>query len=258
MNTSVFIALVVTSSLWSISVAAAPSDVLITVTGSDAAKVDVDSEYFLKKHRYFAKRHRLVRFNGGLLESNEEFVIPLFDDESITVAVTSLEISGGGSTILWSGRVTEPSIPIDDLIAQGMTPNQAKSAHSSLFRISFAAIRYEYDEVTRTSKRVGASNNARPVDGSTEGLRVDKTIYYQVDTQFLAAKLGAEFRLIPLEMSPKYHILIEVDENKRISEGPFDDPENPAEGLKRRQYRDYMESLGPDPRSADDLREKTR
>ena len=242
--------------LASVSGAATTTDLFIPVTGTEAANIESENDYFLRKHRYFSKRARLVLLDGRALELGDTIVISLFDGNSLTVAPSNLNVDGRGSSLFWSGIVTEPSVPVDELMTQGLTREQAQSAHASLFKLSFAAVRYVNDKQSRTIRLYDKSEKIGVLEDRIARSKSDLNIFYAIDTQFVAAKLGAEYKLIPLEMSPGYHVLIEIDDQKRISEGPFDDPANPSEGIKRQQYRDFLEALGPDPRDAQHMRDK--
>lgn len=237
--------------LWLISVDsyAQPRELISAVKGTQLADIRSRNNYFLQKHTYFAKRHRIVEVNGELLESDEKFVIPLFGNDSLIVQVLRRDTDDNGSILYWSGTVIEPVIPASDLVSQGMSPEQAELAHANLFGISISAVRFKHEDVTGESYRVSApSVHAGRPESDVNQSGPDSNVYYEVATEFIAAKLGVEYRLASLEMDRRYHVLVEVDDAKRVTEGPFDDPEYPEEGRKRRQYKEFVDSLGPDPR----------
>lgn len=229
---------------------------LVAVTGSDEAIAQAKNDYFLKKNTYFARRYRIVQVNVGLLESVERFRISLFDDESITVEVARLKIMHDGLSIRWKGRITEPTLSVENLITGGITPEDAKIAHSAIVGLRIVAAEVSYDEATGRKYSYYFPkfesfrySNSRNTSGGNASEPEKSALYDVIFT--IEALLPYQYWLRPLETDPRYHVLIEIDPNKEFSIGPLDDPENPEQGAKRRQYRDFIRSLGPDPRPSD-------
>ena len=157
-----------------------------------------------------------------------------------TAAVTGLKVDGDGADISWAGEISDP-LRAEDLVNQGLTPEQARATRSNLFRLDISAIRYVYDETTGTSRRF---------DVAPKNLRSSVATYYEAEAEFFSPRLNTEYKIRALEMDPRYHVLIEIDQGKMIRPGPFDDPDSPEMGVKRRQYVEFINALGEDPRDA--------
>lgn len=67
--------------------------------------------------------------------------------------------------------------------------------------------------------------------------------------------LPKTYELLPLASDPQHHVLIEVDRDKLFTKPIERDDtsyiETPENSAKRQQYRDFLDSLGPDPRPSD-------
>lgn len=227
------------------------SEFLIPVTGSDEAIAQAKNDYFLKKSTYFAKRHRIVGVNTELLESAGQFKISLFDDISVVVEVTGLRIRPDGLSIGWSGRIIEPEITVHELIADGISPKEAKFLKPHMEKISITAAQVSYDEATGTKYQYFFPDfELYRVPSSEKSGGYDRSALYDVVATIQNIRLPHQYELRPLETDPQYHLLIEIDPEKTFSKGPMEDAENPEQAARRREYRDFKRTLGPDPRPA--------
>ncbi len=244
-------------------------ELLTAVTGSEEATVRAVNEYFLKKHLYIAKRHKIVRVNANLLASVEIFRLSLFDNDSLVAKVTELDIRRRGSSIRWEGEIVDPPFTVEDLVGQGQDLARAKMIHATFFNLSVNAALMCYDEKTGVNSPTYARNGDGACDCQSLDPAANSSVFQAVLASFSVLSFlpnaykvqlapPREYRLEVLEMGGPYHILIEIDQDKVISPGPFDDPDNPEMGVKRRQYRDFMGSLGEDPRRAFHRKMQTR
>jgi hypothetical protein len=247
----VLAALIVATSLVPSDCFAQVPELLIEVTGSEEATVRAENEYFLKKHLYFAKRHRIVRINDAALESQEAIRISTFDRESLIVAVTKREVDRNGFTTGWEGEIAEPPFSAKELMDQVPTLEEAKLLHSSMFTVVISTARYAYDELT------GAITPTR-ADEDPENASPRSSSFYGLHANISIPTLSGQYRLRSLEMDPRYHILIEDDQAKLFPPGPLYDDEHPELGVRRRQYAEFLRSLGEDPRRSTILRERSQ
>ena len=257
MKSYVLAVLTIVSSLVPFDSFAELPELLTPVTGSEEAIVTSENDYFLKKHLYFAKRHRIVRVDLDLLESVEQFTISLFDDVSLAVEVTELDVDRDKLVIRWKGRVINPKYSFDDLNRRLQNPEDAKSLHDGLFGLSISAGQFDYDEVSGANLPSHPRRSYLGRDRRIFDARINMSKFYGVSAEFSGPTLRDNYILKTLEMGGAYHILIEVDPTKTISPGPFDDPDDPEMGVKRRQYEEFLQSLGEDPRRAIIRREQS-
>jgi hypothetical protein len=233
-------------------------ELLIPVTGSEAATILAKNHYFVSKHLYVAKRHRLVRVNTDALLKSEKIRISLFDDLALTFEVTKLEVSPA-RTINWRGRLADPPVSPKDLMVTGSgfkTLEEAESYHHEIFGISISAELYRYFPKSDLYTVYGPENNPSgnrnprciPITAPPDSPHPP---VYGARTKIYIPYVGEErFRLKPLELTPNYHLLIQVDSTKTAGPGPLVDPTNPIMAARRQEYRTFLQALGPDPRDA--------
>lgn len=222
--------------------AEAPS-LLIPIAGSEAAQIEAENEYFLRRDRYFSARDQIVRFDGGLLRNTDVVSLPLFGSDSLVLRRTHLSIEKGGAALYWQGEIIDPTFPVQDLLDQDLSVEQIESIRSGLFTLHFAAVHM-----------TGANNEARitavPQSDTAIGSNdsdLGTSEFYEVSASFTVPQSGHGYQIIPLEMSPGYHLLLLVDESKTVTEGSSDDRDHPDAGRRRREYLDFLDSLGPAP-----------
>ena len=224
-------------------------ELLMPVTGTDVAEARTKNVYFLKKHLYSARRHRIVRVNVDVLQSREPFEISLFNNKSITVEPINVEVQGEGAIILWFGKIANPPLSIDEMMSEMGSQKEAQLTHDALYGVTIAAARYEHDEefdanFTYYTKKENPHQRTRLNDSEPAADR----LFYGLSANLKASGIGGRFQLRPLEMGGDFHVLYEIDHSKIVDPGPLDDPENPEMAQKRRDWQEFADSLGPDPR----------
>lgn len=236
------------ASLLATSTFAEPPDLLVPV--SDAARpiVEANNPYFLAKETYFAKQYRIVTVNTQLLQTAETIKVTLFDDRAIVLEVDGVDVHPKGLTIAWNGHFVEPTLSVVDLGATELSPDEAKALLQDLQTVGIFASEVSFDERFRTKYQ---HNFAR----FEEFRNRDKPALYEVVFLFQSAVLPKVYELRPLASDPQHHVLIEWDPDRTFWTPADVDPEatasEPAETkAKRERYLDFLQSLGPDPRSA--------
>lgn len=224
------------------------AEFLTPLTESEGATVRLENDYFLKKHLYAAKRHRLVRANVDLLKSGTPFVISLFEDESLVVEPTEFVVRGDGSILIWKGTISNPPISVNELMSTFPSEKEAQLAHSALFGISIGAARYEHDVQSGANFTLAPLPNDAELSIESQKAHPDNQIFYGVTAKFLILPTSREYMLLPLEMGGAHHIVYEIDRSRVVEPGPLRDPENPDQAQKRRELQEYIDSLGEDPR----------
>lgn len=255
------IALVICLALLPVQALAEDRVLLQPLTASEEADALARNSYYIGKHTFAAKRHRLVKVNIELLETDGRIVIPLFDSKKIVADSTAIEIRKTSGTLSWRGQVVQDKVS-EEVILQALE-NQGVSKHldqtgrakmartifAQLTEIQISAGFYERDS------RTGANLNPITFTGLTEtGLlgamsscQPNRYQKYSVDSNFVRGASAylrmpsepAEYRLDMLGMGGPYHILYEVDPSRL--EVPGNDvivPGEPFEsGLTEEQER---------------------
>jgi len=207
------------------------------LTSSEEADARARNSYFIGKHTFGAKRHRLVNVNIELLETDGRIVIPLFDRKEIVADSTAIQIRKTSGTLSWRGQIVQ-NIVTEEVILQAMddqgVPEHldhsgrakvARTLFAQLTEIQISAGFYERDSKT------GANLNpitftgltAAGILGAMSPCQPNRYEKYSADSNFVrgaSANLrvpneSATYRLDMLGMGGPYHILYEVDPSKR-------------------------------------------
>lgn len=209
------------------------------------------NDYFLKKHLYEARQHKIVHVNVGVLRGNEPFTLSFFDGYSINVYPVSLEEKYSGRVLRFKGRIVRPGFSTEDLLDE-MPLDAAEALSDQLTGISIIGALYQYEEETdqnvpyfstRTPDKDGSNTIGGGGQPPSEGQR-----FYGFSMQFFDLATRTEYVLHNLEMGGREHVLIEVDPDKKVEPGSHEDSRNPEMAQKRRDKAAYFESLGEDPR----------
>ena len=231
------------------------AELLTPVTGVELAEARARNEYFLKKHSYRARNHRIVTADFELLRSGEALVIPLFDGESLTVEPSSFEDGSIQSTLSWKGTIANPLLSINDLQGTGGSAVRAKIMHEALFGVRIGAALWRYDAASGANFPYYPSMGPRPPRNQSQGHFAAYPLYYGMRANIWVKETSKRYLLQPLEMGGPYHILIEIDPTKVVPPGPANDPEV---ARMRPERIEFMKSLGEDPRKAIIRQEETQ
>jgi hypothetical protein len=229
---------------------AEPPELLVPITDSERTIVEANNPYFLPAETYFAKQYRIVRVDTELLLNAKQIRITLFDGQSVTLETVDVEAGSKALDIAWEGRYLEPYyISVDELVAGGMDRKAAESVLPDLNRVRIFVSQVSFDESTRVKY-----SHLFP---RFQRFRTSGAPLY--DVTFVLQRFGG-IELRSLASDPEHHVLIEYDPEKvfPLPSEPLEPGdaraalfENPENLRKGQQYRDFLESLGPDPRSPD-------
>lgn len=260
--------LAVTLILSNVAIAEHP-ELLIPVIGEEEQRVLAANQYFIKKGSYFAKRYRIVRVDTDLLlGSDEALTISLFDDVSIPVVRKEISVRNGGVNFTWRGRYASVPFTPDELASfnPGMSLEHAERLYDSLFEIRIGGTQYVFDKDPANAEGV-AGMRQDPETGrliyETERLAQklkEGTIVYGVSLNLLPLipesirqgqkPLSVEYQIRSLPMDRRYSAVYELDPDKRLPMGDGNYNPTPKQAEKLRQYKEFLESLGDDPRDA--------
>lgn len=247
---------------------AEPAELLTVVTGEEEQRVLAANQYFIKKDGYFAKRYRIVRVNTDLLLGSEEALnISLFDDVSIPIVRQEISVRNGGVNFTWRGRYA--SVPTPNEFASinpDMSLKLAERVYVSLFEIRINGSQYVFDKDPANAEGV-AGMRQDPATGrliyETERLAQklkEGTIVYGVfvnlrplipETIRQGQKpLSVGYQIRSLPMDRRYSVVYEQDPDKRLPMGGGNYTPTLEQAEKLRQYKEFLKSLGDDPRDA--------
>src|SRR5881394_2359581 len=222
---------------------------------------------FLQKALYSAKRYRIVRLNVEPLFSDNDITLTPFDDVN-PLQITQESVSRSDDAIYWNGRIqTDLQLELDrfgvkvltligahawDLDAAGNASlsllNRPK--HSPQWKINDDGI-----PVLESSGAKGGSSIAGPPPETPEDIArqkrlqaLSKRAFYSVSAN-IELPGGPKYILLPLELTPKYSVIYEVDLEKAIH--PLFEPLHPGEADPRSdaekqafdRYRAFVDQL---------------
>ena len=248
--------------LFSTGVAADEMELLVPISGEEMSKVEAENAYFLKKHRYFAKQSKIVRINSEALKNAKNIHIELFGGVGLTAERHQFE-EIAGREIVWTGMVTDPAF--DRSRYDHGSKEKADCQYQTDFRIRL--IGRSFDREIYSGAVFESGQDFMPKQGSLVDIR--RNDFYTVLADIRLPTLPSQYKIRALEMSPEFHILIEVDRNLEYPAGEISRPseavlellrrysevdENAIETtvieLKERQrkHEEFLRDLGPDPR----------
>jgi hypothetical protein len=237
--------ILVLSSSW---LAGANAQHVIQPTPEDEAYlVRQSNDYYLQKHGYYARQQQLVHIDTDLLRSGGSFQLQLFD-LTMDVETVSVRESETGNTVRWIGKLANKTVSIEDLMTEFPSPKLAEHAFAAIFEIKITLSLYERDGPTGAIFPV----NFRDTDVSADEFRAGNlrrsNLFFGASANFVHAVSGRVFRLIPLEMGDGVHLLIEIDPKKQLRPGHAGKNLEADAKKHHDDARDFLNSLGPDPR----------
>lgn len=252
----------------SLSFAQAP-ELLISVTGEENRRVAAANEYFLKKDGYFAKRHRIVRLNTDLLFGSEtNLTITLFDDVSFRVNRIEIERRNGGDVFTWHGQYELPFNREAYIKAnRHMSVENANRRYDNLVDLKISGSLYVFDrDVAQAEEISGMRQDSQTGLIVNERLRLAGklqrgTVVYSINSD-LRPLLPPEaprqdgspfygmFQIRSLPMDLRYAAVYEIDPSKNVKLVDGARSLTSSEVDKHRRYREFVDSLGENPREA--------
>jgi len=222
---------------------AEPGELLLPASESAVKKARAENDYFLNKVLYTAKQHRFVRVDKTVLESNGQVVISLFGEDKILFDPIVVNYLRNRSLIRWTGTLANPPLSVNELASQTGSEEEASLFHSSLFDISISASQYEYDSVSGANfPYINGTEFEEGKDGA------DGRFFYGVSFSIWTPDRTRQYRLRSIDFGGPLHILVEIDQSKKVGPVPESGTESTAARLKRSERQSYMESLGDDPK----------
>lgn len=219
-------------------------ELLIPLNQSEIATIRQENDYFIRSRLFFAKRHRIVRINETVLQSDEPFTISLFPNTRITVARESARIEPD-SLIHWKGKITDPSVSLSTFVNTGMPEEEATAVWESIVGLSITGVAYDRDIASNQSYPSNSEKNAQGFRRPENSSLITKSAFYSFATNISLPSNGGTYQIRALESSPEFHIVLERDKSREFSVEPSTDPQNEK---RRDAYNSYMKSLGEDPR----------
>lgn len=194
----------------------------------DAGKAQQLVEYnspWLQVVLYSAKRFRIVAVDTGILMKDDDFTVTLFDDLA-PLHLTKDAIHRREHGFAWNTLVL---IDVPDVLTR-------LGARQTML---FSGLAWDTDE------------SGRAFESSNNRSRLNKRVFYSVMAHVQLLGSGITYGLVPLQYTPKYHVLFEVDPEKVVpiltDRVPGEVVERtPADQVKLSNYEIFIRSLPPD------------
>lgn len=235
----------------------AQSPIFLPVDDEKAKEVSEYNKYFLMRQLYFSKRYRIVEVDAELLKSSKNITLNFFED--INIPLNREAIKKGSGSLTWLGQmqfgedegVVIPPESESSLKEVGLTPEKLLS---HLRRVTFYV--NDYDVNNKTGEAVPSAIS--PKGATSERPLHSSELPDFTRNSFSSVYGGANylptrqnFMVMPLQYSPKYHVVYELDNEKIFptnidSDGYVPTPEN-----KRKQDA-HTEFFGSVPRDEED------
>lgn len=242
---------------------AAAAELFLPLTEEQEEAVRRDNPYYLQKQLYFAKRHRIVRVNAGLLLSPElpaELTFNFFQDYSPTFSVTVREIGPEQVRFRVDAVHVDPGYKPEDWTSSNpeMSRASARELIRDIYTVVINGTKHVHDEARDRSWIVqnlnravfdgqGGVSNAKKLDASD-------AVYFAVGTKFHDPVLGTKYNVEPLVSDPRYSLVWETDFAKTYLKSDHgEDVGEPRGGQNQSRKSDhdaFLQALGDDPRAA--------
>ena len=213
-----------------------PKELFKEVNASKSQRLMEYNSVFLKKALYQASRHRIVKVNTKLLLKDDDFIITLFDGESIQIKQKSVERKQ--DIIYWNAYVDFGQHPelnklgfqLSTLIGmfawdldesgRAILSMQNRFKHSPYWEID------EFDNPFLGPPPVGEVAIVGPPPSTPEEIAQHKRLkklkkhkFYSVQAIFQVLRENSspavrKYVLKPLKYTPKYSVIYELDPNK--------------------------------------------
>jgi hypothetical protein len=222
---------------------------------------------FLQEQLYFASRYRIVEVDTDLLLSSEEFTITPFPDvppiqlrrANIVEYQDSLAIHADVEMNLPEGfEFIRPQILISLLSWDIDERGDAQVSSDNRFEFSPYWRIDEFDRPVLEVPSDVSEGFIGPPPQSPEDIarhkelsRLDKNAFHSV-TATIEMPPASQYRLTPLRLTPRYSLIYEVDQEKRIVSAVDRMPSEPSiesdpEQRERiREYREFQAQLPDD------------
>lgn len=236
----------------SMCVTAQYKELLKEVDEDRIKKISDYNSHFLGDAAYFAKRYRIVEVNSDLFFGDEAFSITPFEDISVVVARDSLKERAGSAT--WHGTIIDPYVSMSDLeVSEEQLAQEGTSkisVYKALLGLRFGLMDWDSDGQTGNAypsyENKGLQTSRRPVE--VPDLQTFKKHAFRSViglTNLDVFQLG-QYMLVPLQFTPKYHLIYEMDPQKRFFV-PEDDTDQSFHAKEQREksraFDDYKKTL---------------
>lgn len=234
---SIFISWVMVG--WSLCFAQNP--IFLPVDNEKAKEVIEYNKYFLMRQLYFSKRHRIVEINAELLKNRKNITLNFFEDIAIPLKLET--IKDGRGSLTWLGqmqfgeeeRIAIPPEYESSLKGVGLTPEMVLS---HLRRVTFYV--HEYDVNNKTGEAVPSAISPK---GTASEIPLHSSELPDFTRNSFSSVYGGvnylptrqSFMVMPLQYSPKYHVVYELDNDKRYPVNIDSDEYVPTPENKRKQ-----------------------
>lgn len=216
----------------------------------DEKMIRAENDYSLQRLLYGSKRHRIVQVDIDILRSGKPFTMNLFDDEVFVVQPDTVETKKGGLYFVMKGHFANPELTVNELMSEFRSEEEARQVFDAFFGIKLIVGLYRHEAETNANfsflPRLRSASGELLVPNPSD----DPSLFYGVRGTIDSPTSAKMFSLAPLEMGGARHVVLEIDPEQIITPGPEDDPNDPEMGLKRKASREFIESLGEDPRLA--------
>ncbi len=164
-----------------------------------------ENQFSLKRATYFGKRHRIVKVNMDLLVDNgRAFVVNPFDDIQFIVNTAEIKVYGGGLSQRWVGNLLDPRLDLAEADIPVAFKKQLNTLGINISATRIVKPAHHFDKDTK----VGITS-----DPNKEV--ITSKIY--VSGKF--PEYGVRYRLLPINQSADYHLIIELDNSKQLMSG---------------------------------------
>ncbi|MEM1174023.1 MAG: hypothetical protein AAGI27_04370 [Pseudomonadota bacterium] len=211
------------------------NELLVEVSKGDEQRIAARNKFFIEEQLYFAKNHRIVRVNSGLLTSGTPVIrLTLFALE-IDVERQAFEFLGDETGFIWRGIYSDRAFTLEEYTNSNAKRSEeaSKLLYEQIFGVEIAGSLYSIDRrndqaveetgmfrdpetghFKRQSELLRSSPKQKSRDLVFSSQFTIKPVLKRENLRPSDGPFVGEFHLRPLPRDPEYALLYEVDEQK--------------------------------------------
>ena len=236
----------------------AQAQVFETISNDLKAKVVPYNEREVLQHAYFAKKHRLAAVRDLSAFHKDRLSLQLFDsEEPILLIRQTLREGPNEGTLVWEGHVDlESAAPGHSFLsdearkrveARGMTADEFLE---QITRVRLFIVYWDVEEVSGMALMSYPATTEMLIGEPTDETRMPRftrRAFVSIDGEIDLRLLGkGRYRFEPLDNSPKYHVVYEIDPERwfvRMDASSSDTNEDTETARRAARFEEFVASL---------------
>lgn len=230
-------------------------DLLTPIDDSAAGVAEERNQHFVNHSKYWSKRTNLVRVNWAVLfdEASEVIRLQLFPDTTVLAKVERVQVLHGGNEIVWEGSITKPSVDRASLLSEGASQHEIDDFVNRVSKVKISGAKVVFDPRARRKYQyfdpAVSEAERNPIAGRNFQSAFEVSASFFLIDPSNPRNPPRQYAIRPFDQEPDFHIVSEVDHSKMYTPEMYDHDRPASEIEKESAYKEYMQTLGEDPKT---------